>query len=120
MAPIISIQKTDEAFVVNEDDSITCTATGYPVPYIVWLNNDESVVDKSRLIPGSIIATGVGNIFNVSASIIVRRSDTGVYTCFANNSVGFDNRTISITVQCKFLIELFYCDDVLFCSGTNP
>ena len=29
------------------------------------------------------------------------REDTGVYTCSANNSIGGDNKIISITIQCK-------------------
>ena len=80
---------------------ITCTATGYPVPDIVWLNNDGSVVDEDRLIPGSIMTTDITNVPGVSVSMIVRRSDGGVYTCVANNSVGNDTSTIHITVQRK-------------------
>ena len=104
-APIIIMQETEQAIVANEGDSITCMATGYPVPDIVWLNNG-SEVDENRIIPGSIIATGVANMYNVNASIIVRRGDTGIYTCLANNSVGNDARTFNITVQCKFQIIL--------------
>ena len=80
---------------------ITCTATGYPVPDIVWLNNDGSVVDEDRLIPGGVMTTDITNVPSVSVSMIVRRSDGGVYTCFANNSVGNDTSTIHITVQRK-------------------
>ena len=80
---------------------ITCTATGYPVPDIVWLNNDGSEVDENRLIPGSTMTTDITNVPGVSVSMIVRRSDGGVYTCVANNSVGNDTSTIHITVQRK-------------------
>ena len=114
------MQETEQTFVANEDDSIICAAIGYPVPDIVWLNDDESEVDMSRLIPGSAMATGVGNTFNVSVSMIVRRGDDGVYICNATNSIGNDAHTFNITVQCKFLIRLFCFDHVLFCSGTNP
>ena len=85
---------------ISDGDSITCTATGYPVPDIVWLNNDGSVVDKNRLVP-SIMATGAGNTSSMSVSMIVRRGDSGVYTCQASNFLGNDSSTINITVQRK-------------------
>ena len=103
MAPVITIQEIEQAFNVTEGDSITCTATGYPVPDIVWLNNDGSVVDKSRLVTGSVMATGVGNVYSLSVSMIVGRSDSGVYKCLATNSVGNNTNTINITVNCKEL-----------------
>ena len=97
--PIIITPETKQ--VVTEGDNITCTATGYPVPDIVWLNTyNRSVIDKNRLIPG-IMATGAGSISSMSVSMIVRRGDSGVYTCQASNFLGNDNSTINITVQCK-------------------
>ena len=86
---------------ITEGDSVTCTATGYPVPDIVWLNNDGSVVDKNRIKTDSAMATGVGNLYNVSVSMTVGRNDTGVYICIVNNSIGNDAQTINITVNCK-------------------
>ena len=98
------ITTSENRFNITEGDIITCTATGSPVPDIVWLNIDESVVDNNRLIPGSAVATGVGSLFNVSLSMIIGRNDAGVYTCTANNSIGYDNHTIDIfSVTCKEL-----------------
>ena len=105
-APVIIITGPEEVHTVTAElynftdgDTITCTATGYPLPDIVWLNNDGSIVDENRLVE----STNVGNIPNKSVSVIVRRGDDGVYTCVANNSVGNDNSNINITVQCKSL-----------------
>jgi len=83
VAPNITTPKTEQVYNVTEGDNITCTATGYPVPDIVWLNNDESVVDNNRLVTGS-VASGYTdddsyNISSVSGSMIVRRNnDDGV------------------------------------------
>ena len=87
--------------------SITCTATGYPVPTVIWQNSDGSSLSNSRLISGSpvnISSTGVGNVTSVSVELMVigaMRVDTGMYRCSANNSVSNTTRNISITVQCK-------------------
>ena len=97
------ITASEQEFSITEGDIITCTATGYPVPDIVWLNNDGSVVDKNRINTDSAMATGVGNLYNVSVSMTIGRNDAGVYTCIANNSIGNDTRTTNITVNCKEL-----------------
>ena len=98
--PIITIL---EEYTVTEGDNITCTATGYPEPDIVWLNHDGSVVDKNRLVTDSEITTGVDNLVKVNVSMTVRRNDGGVYKCVANNSVGNNTSIINITVNCKEL-----------------
>ena len=98
--PIIDIAKE---LTVTEGDSITCTATGYPEPDIVWLKNNGSAVHNNRLKNSSVMATGVGSLFKVSVSMTVRRNDGGVYKCVANNSVGKNTSTIKITVNCKEL-----------------
>ena len=54
------------------------------------------------------VPTGYGNVTRVSVNLTMTntsREDTGVYMCSANNSVGSDNMSINITVQCKFTIR---------------
>ena len=103
--PIITIL---EEYTVTEGDNITCTATGYPVPDIVWLNIDGSIVDKNRTKTITIWPTEKDNIFSKSVSMIVRRSDVGTYTCVANNSIGNDTSISIVTVQCKLSLKLHY------------
>ena len=100
--PIITIPENKQSYTLTENDNITCTATGYPVPDIVWENDDGS---SNRLVTGSLKADN-GNIPSVSVSLTVRRTDTGVYSCVANNSVGNDIHTINVIVQCK--LRFFY------------
>ena len=97
------ITTSEQEFNFTESGKITCTATGYPVPDIVWMNSDGNVVNKNRLIPGSPKATGVGNLSNVNLSMTVGRNNAGVYTCIANNFIGNDNHTVNISVTCKEL-----------------
>ena len=99
-----------EEFNITEgsNGSITCTATGYPVPTVVWQNSDESSLSNNRLVSGSpvISSTGVGNVSSVSVELMVigaMRVDSGMYRCSANNSVSRFTRNASITVQCKFV-----------------
>ena len=96
------------------NESITCTATGYPVPTVVWQNSDGSSLSNNRLVSGSpvISSTGVGNVSSVSVELMVigvLRVDTGMYRCSANNSINSTIRDISITVQCKHRELVFTC-----------
>ena len=93
----------------GSDGSITCTATGYPVPVVAWQNSDGNIISNNRLMSGDPVRmpTGVGNETSVSVELIVTgamRVDTGMYRCSANNSVRNATRNINITVQCKHLM----------------
>ena len=111
VAPNITTPMEGQQFSINEesDGSITCTATGYPVPTVVWQNSDGSNL-SNRLVSGSpvnISSTGIGNVTSVSVELMVigaMRVDTGMYRCSANNSVSNTTRNINITVQCKLIV----------------
>ena len=88
----------------GNNGSITCTATGYPVPTVVWQNSDGSSLSNNRLVSGSpvISSTGVSNVTSVSVELMVigaMRVDTGMYRCSANNSINYTTRNININVQ---------------------
>ena len=105
--------------------SITCTATGYPVPTVVWQNSDRSSLSNNRLVSRSpvISSTGVGNVTSVSAELMVMeamRVDTGMYRCSANNSVSSTTRNISITVQCKLQFMSMLCDSIVARVISHP
>ena len=104
--PIITIPKE---YTVTEGDNITCTATGYPEPHIVWLSIDGSIVGENRTkITITARSTDSDNIFNKSVSIIVGRGDGGTYKCVANNSIGNDTNISIVTVKCKLPLKLYY------------
>ena len=98
-----------QQFIITEGSnrSITCTATGYPIPTVVWQNSDgSSLSSNSRLVSGGLVISpiGVGNVTNVSVELMVigaMRIDTRMYRCSANNSVSNTTRNINITVLCK-------------------
>ena len=116
VAPNITTPMEGQQFNIIEgsNGSITCTATGYPVPTVEWQNSDGSSLSNSRLMSGSPVnmPTGVGNVTNVSVELMVTgamRVDTGMYRCSANNGIGDDTAVnISLTIQCKYL--MYVCD----------
>ena len=111
VAPTITTPMEGQEFNITEgsNGSITCTATGYPVPTVVWQNSDGSSLSNNRLVSGSpvISSTGVGNESSVSVELMVigaMRVDTGMYRCSVNNIVNNTTRFITLTIQCKYAI----------------
>ena len=109
--PILTISESElldvvgeQTYRVNEGGNITCTATGYPVPDVVWLNNDRSGVGKNRLITTDPAPTGIGGLFNVSIILMIKSTDYGMYMCHANNSLG--TKVSNISVTCKLLLDI--------------
>ena len=109
VAPTITTPMEGQQFNITEgsNGSITCTATGYPVPTVVWQNSDGSSLSNNRLVSGSpvnVSSTGVGNVTSVSVELMVigaMRVDSGMYRCSANNSINSTTRDITLTVQCR-------------------
>ena len=115
VAPTITTPMEGQQFNITEGSnrSITCTATGYPVPTVVWQNSDGSSLSNNRLVSGSpvISSTGVGNVSSVSVELMVigaMRVDTGMYRCSASNSIGNATRNIRISVQCELVDDLLW------------
>ena len=107
VVPRITTPMEAQQFNITEgsNGSITCTATGYPVPTVVWQNSDGSSLNNNRLVSGSpvISSTGIGNVSSVSVELMVigaMRVDNGMYRCSASNSVSSTVRSIDIIVQC--------------------
>ena len=96
--PFINAPMDNTTLVINEGDNInfTCEATGYPTPTVIWsrANGDRvSMSGDSTTESGAVIA----NLIMINAS----ETDTGVYTCTANNSHGIDQKNISVI--CKYV-----------------
>ena len=113
VSPNITTPFGGQEFTITEgsNGSITCTATGYPPPTVVWQNSDGSSLSNMRLVSGSEVlsSTGVGNVTSVSVELMVTgamRVDTGTYKCSASNILDYNETgvTVDITIQCKYQV----------------
>ena len=103
--------------IEGHNASVICTATGYPVPKVVWQNSDGSSLSNNRLVSGSPVmsSTSIGNLRSVSVELMViaaLRVITGVYICLATNAINSTTRNIIITIegkmQCRICIFKLY------------
>uniref|UniRef100_T1J3N7 Fasciclin 2 n=1 Tax=Strigamia maritima TaxID=126957 RepID=T1J3N7_STRMM len=97
------IDSLDPEYNTIEDESITitCTATGKPVPTVKWLNKD-----------GMDLSTQPGyNVDEISGELTidkVGREHHGSFKCVVENGAGSDQRETRINVVRKPKIKQFY------------
>jgi len=109
---IISPMEGQQFNIIGGNDlSITCIATGYPAPVVVWQTNNAH--GGTGIINSSVVSTSpvrsfpdVNNVHLVSVSTDLiltepTKAVAGIYRCRAVNSVG--STVLSITVLCKFV-----------------
>ena len=106
----VTVPLADMMVVETEGDMVTftCTATGVPAPSFTWsppddgdrisVNTDPAVTDSDGFI-------SVTSTLTISSLL---RTDTGIYTCTASNTVMGSNmmmsRTFTLTVSCEYTI----------------
>ena len=103
---VTDIVSVFESVIINETKTTTiqCEALGYPPPTVIWSSSNEDSSDRVLVSDSVSVPTGYGNVTRVSVNLIITnaiREDTGEYICSANNSIGDDNKNVSIIVQCK-------------------
>ena len=94
-----------------------CTASGFPVPNITWLQNGKQMPlclkDESNNCIGQnyqeLKFNSDEHAFSQSTLIIVRTiypRDQGKYTCLASNSEGSVQMTMNVSVHSKYKAQL--------------
>ena len=100
----------------REEDNITitCTATGVPVPSVTWSGAGGSDLTDSRYVISNISSTMVVNdVYQVTRNLTIRnivRADMGaMYGCTVTNVVNTIQRNVTIDrVLCK-LNTMYKC-----------
>ncbi|XP_061594740.1 hemicentin-1 [Cololabis saira] len=86
--PSVSVEPRNQTFVAGDDVRIRCSASGYPVPRLVWTHNDMFMMASSR------------HRMAPDGSLVIRsleKKDAGVYGCLASNLAGTDTMTSILT-----------------------
>ena len=92
----------------NETNPVTfnCQAIGEPLPNITWQFNDImiNVSDATKYnVSYTLNETVVTSLFTI---INTQSSDVGTYSCFAENIIGSDQRSVVLTVNGKWICKL--------------
>ncbi|KXJ15319.1 Immunoglobulin superfamily member 10 [Exaiptasia diaphana] len=68
----------------------TCSAEGWPKPTVFWRKEGSNSELSNSFV------TNFGVYLHI---VFVRKEDNGFYLCYANNSIGTDNRTLLLHVS---------------------
>ncbi|XP_072165907.1 roundabout homolog 2-like [Diadema setosum] len=91
MAPRITEHPAAQSVSKNSPATLSCRASGYPIPEIKWYKDGQLLTSDSHL-----ALTGTGELFFLR---VIPRLDIGVYHCVATNSLGSaysNNATLEI------------------------
>ena len=94
--------------IEGDNLTITCTATGVPVPSVTWSRVDGSSLTDSRYVISDISSSMVVNdVYQVTRNLTIMnviREDAGMYGCTVTNVVNTVQSNVTITVLCKWII----------------
>ena len=102
VAPLITTQPQGGPVTEGNNVTLSCNASGNPVPTITWTRN------------GSVVTSSVARIsFGAESRELtittINTADSGEYRCVANNSVGNDTSdAATIDVQCKYKLSVCF------------
>ena len=98
VATVIVTSPQTQNVTAGQSFSLTCNATGYPVPSIEWTLNGTSYI--TNLSVATITPTeGLRSNTSVLAVSNAMVNDTGMYQCIATNVVNTDTQEANVTVQ---------------------
>ena len=119
VAPLITTQPQSEPVSEGKNVTLSCNASGNPVPAISWTRDGSLVSSGDQRISFEAGNRGL-TITNVS------RVDSGEYRCVADNSEGNDtSNATTLDVQCEYtslikdLRKLPKTDSTFFLLGSN-
>ena len=95
MLPLLQLSGTNATFI--------CEAEANPQHTIEWTKDNQELFNNTK-----ILITGLGTARSVLTIIDLELSDTGSYSCFAENVHGNDSTTDELFVQGIYSIQLYF------------
>ncbi|CAG11611.1 unnamed protein product [Tetraodon nigroviridis] len=105
--PRVSVHPANQTFSRGDEVHMRCSASGYPVPRLVWTHNDMFVKASSRHRMGPDGMLAIRN---------TEQKDGGVYRCLASNQAGTD-ATNSVLTYIESPVVTVALGDVLVALG---
>ena len=98
VATVIVTSPRTQNVTAGQSFSLTCNATGYPVPSIEWTLNRTTY----NIHPSVATITPTEGLRSNASVLVVSDAmvnDTGIYQCIATNVVNTDTQDANVTVQ---------------------
>ena len=103
VAPLITTQPQGGPVTEGDNVTLSCNASGNPVPTITWTRNGS-------VLTSSVVRISFGAESRELTITGINRADSGEYRCLANNSEGnVTSNAATLNVQCEYTSCLFDC-----------
>ena len=100
VGPVILTSPQTQNVIAGQSFTLTCNATGNPVPYIEWTLNRASNGIRNSSETTIKVIEGLSSNTSVLEFSNAMINDTGIYQCIATNIVSNDTQDANVTVQC--------------------
>ncbi|XP_022252996.1 Down syndrome cell adhesion molecule-like protein Dscam2 isoform X3 [Limulus polyphemus] len=97
VTPVILSAFTEQVLKPGVDLSLSCTATGNPIPQITWTLEELGIPELSRIRLGDYV-TSRGHVVSYVNISNVRVEDGGEYTCMATNMAGVVTHSATVSI----------------------
>ena len=102
VAPLITTQPQGGPVTEGDNVTLSCNASGIPVPTITWTRNGS-------VLNSSVARISLGAESRELTITNISRADSGDYRCVADNSKGTNiSHAATLDVKCKFKLSVCF------------
>ncbi|XP_044138209.1 neural cell adhesion molecule 1 isoform X2 [Bufo gargarizans] len=96
--PKITYVENKTALELDNEITLTCEASGDPLPSITWRTATRNISEEDKTLDGRIVVQGHIRMSSLTLKDI-QYTDAGEYFCVASNTIGQDTRAMYFEVQ---------------------
>ncbi|NXE93609.1 NCAM1 protein, partial [Menura novaehollandiae] len=96
--PKITYVENKTAMELEEQITLTCEASGDPIPSITWRTSTRNISNEEKTLDGRIIVRSHARVSSLTLKEI-QYTDAGEYVCTASNTIGQDSQAMYLEVQ---------------------
>ncbi|XP_054031962.1 neural cell adhesion molecule 1 isoform X6 [Dryobates pubescens] len=96
--PKITYVENKTAMELEEQITLTCEASGDPIPSITWRTSTRNISSEEKTLDGRVVVRSHARVSSLTLKEI-QYTDAGEYVCTASNTIGQDSQAMYLEVQ---------------------
>ncbi|XP_032284072.1 neural cell adhesion molecule 1 isoform X17 [Phoca vitulina] len=96
--PKITYVENQTAMELEEQVTLTCEASGDPIPTITWRTSTRNISSEEKTLDGHMVVRSHARVSSLTLKSI-QYTDAGEYICTASNTIGQDSQAMYLEVQ---------------------
>uniref|UniRef100_A0A452TKX0 Neural cell adhesion molecule 1 n=1 Tax=Ursus maritimus TaxID=29073 RepID=A0A452TKX0_URSMA len=96
--PKITYVENQTAMELEEQVTLTCEASGDPIPSITWRTSTRNISSEEKTLDGHMVVRSHARLSSLTLKSI-QYTDAGEYICTASNTIGQDSQSMYLEVQ---------------------